>query len=242
MTRRQATHTTSAAPIETIDWDAAAAGLAAEGVASLGRLLPAEACDAFIAGYDDDARYRSTVEMARHGFGQGQYRYFAAPCGILADLRAALYPPLAAIANDWSKTLSLPQRFPANHGDFIQQCRAAGQARPTPLILRYGPGDYNCLHQDLYGAVHFPLQAMIMLSDPETDFDGGEFIITEQRPRMQSRATALRPRRGEALVFAVNERPKIGTRGPYRVKMRHGVSAVRAGRRFALGIIFHDAA
>jgi hypothetical protein len=181
--------------------------------------------------------------MARHGFGRGEYRYFAYPLPpLVADLRASLYPRLAPLANRWHERMGLPARFPAEHDAFLERCHAAGQRRPTPLLLRYGPGDYNCLHQDLYGDHVFPIQLAILLSRPGADFTGGEFVLTEQRPRMQSRAQVVPLGQGDAVLFAVNQRPQAGTRGDYRVTMRHGVSSVTAGRRHMLGIIFHDAA
>jgi hypothetical protein len=225
-----------------LPWPAIARDLDAHGCAHVPGLLPAEACAAVAAGYDADARFRSTVVMARHGFGQGEYRYFAAPLPPLVQrLRETLYPPLAAIANRWAATLGVASRFPETHAEFLARCHAAGQTRPTPLLLRYGPGDYNCLHQDLYGEVWFPLQAAILLSEPGRDFEGGEFVLTEQRPRMQSRAEVVSLRQGDAVVFPVRERPVAGARGSYRVNLRHGVSRLRAGRRLTLGIIFHDA-
>ena len=209
----------------------------------LPQLLGVDECRAVRAAYDRDDLYRSTVHMQRHGFGRGAYRYFAYPLpdGI-RELRRALYSPLAAVANKWAEQLRRDIIYPARHSAFLDDCHAAGQLRPTPLILRYGAGDYNCLHQDLYGAVHFPLQVAILLSAPGEEFEGGEFVLTEQRPRMQSRAQVVPLGQGDAVVFAVNEAPRIGTRGSYRVKFRHGVSEVRRGERLALGSIFHDAA
>ena len=181
--------------------------------------------------------------MGRHGFGRGEYRYFSYPLpSLVQDLRTTLYPHLAPIANRWHERMGLETRFPDEHIAFLARCHAASQARPTPLLLQYGAGDYNCLHQDLYGAHVFPLQVAVLLSAPGEDFEGGEFVLTEQRPRMQSRAEVLPLRKGDAVVFAVNDRPVSGTRGDYRVKMRHGVSRIRAGHRHTLGIIFHDAA
>jgi hypothetical protein len=215
------------------------ASLDREGWAPLSALLGPEECRALVASYDDDAKFRSKVVMARHGFGRGEYKYFAYPLpGRVAQLRETLYPRLVPIANRWNERLGSAARFPSTHGEFLKRCHAAGQTRPTPLLLRYGTGDYNCLHQDLYGEHVFPLQVAILLS---ADFTGGEFVLTEQRPRMQSRATVVPLCRGDGVVFAVNHRPVEGTRGPYRVTMRHGVSALRSGTRHTLGIIFHDA-
>ena len=228
--------------IDRIEWDAVAADLDARGYAILNALLTPDECDATARLYDRGADFRSNVVMARHGFGRGEYRYFSYPLPpLVAALRTTLYPRLAPVANGWRARMGLEARFPAEHADFIARCHRAGQARPTPLLLRYGPGDYNCLHQDLYGAHVFPLQVAILLSDPGADFEGGEFVLTEQRPRMQSRAEVVPLRKGDAVVFAVNDRPVKGGRGDYRVKMRHGVSRLRAGRRHTLGIIFHDA-
>ncbi|WP_052389650.1 2OG-Fe(II) oxygenase [Belnapia moabensis] len=225
-----------------IDWATAEAELDAVGVARLGPLLPAGECQALVALYDEEARFRSRVVMARHGFGRGEYQYLAYPLpDRVQALREALYPRLAPIANRWNERMSLPVRYPAAHADFLARCHAAGQARPTPLLLRYGPGDYNCLHQDLYGEHVFPLQVVVLLSAPGEDFSGGEFVLTEQRPRMQSRAEVVPLGLGEAAVFAVAQRPVQGSRGDYRVTMRHGVSRLRSGARHTLGIIFHDA-
>lgn len=225
-----------------LDWRAVETGLNATGAALIPALLGADECLELRTLYADDGLYRSTVVMARHGFGQGEYRYFAYPLPPLVQaLRAALYPPLAEIANRWAERLGSDRRFPASHADYISACGQAGQTRPTPLVLKYEPGDYNCLHQDLYGEEVFPLQVAILLSEPGRDFAGGEFVLTEQRPRRQSRPEVVPLRQGDAVVFAVNERPVRGERGEYRVKMRHGVSTVRSGRRFTLGVIFHDA-
>lgn len=226
---------------ERFDWAAIAAALDAGGWAMLPALLDRDQCAATVALYEERARFRSEVIMARHGFGRGAYRYFAYPLPeLVAALRAALYPPLAAIANGWHHRMGIEQRFPPAHADFLARCHAAGQARPTPLLLRYGPGDYNCLHQDLYGEHVFPLQIAVLLSAPGHDFAGGEFILTEQRPRMQSRAALVPLAQGDAVIFAVNQRPVRGSRGDYRVTMRHGVSEVRSGHRHVLGVIFHD--
>jgi hypothetical protein len=229
--------------IDTLDWTRIAAELDAQGCATTGPLLDSAACADLAALYDDDAGFRSHIIMARHGFGRGEYKYFAAPLpGRVAALRAGLWPHLAPIANRWNEAMGLAPRFPADHAAFLARCHAAGQTRPTPLLLRYGPGDYNCLHQDLYGEHVFPLQVAILLSDPGRDFTGGEFVLTEQRPRMQSRAEVVPLRQGEGVIFAVHHRPVQGTRGTYRVMLRHGVSRIRSGRRQTLGVIFHDAA
>src|SRR5690606_2776277 len=192
--------------------------------------------------YPADEHFRSRVVMARHGFGRGEYKYFDYPLPApVAGLREAIYPRLAPIANRWNAAMGVHDRYPAGHTAFIERCHAAGQRRPTPLLLQYGVDDYNCLHQDLYGEQVFPLQVALLLSEPGRDFEGGEFVLTEQRPRMQSRAEVLPLRQGDAAIFAVHHRPVQGARGPYRVNLRHGVSRVRAGRRHTLGIIFHDA-
>ena len=226
-----------------LDWEAIARDLDAHGAATTGPLLSPSECAALAAAYDEPGLYRSRIIMARHGFGRGEYQYFAAPLpATVAGLRAALYPPLAKIANRWNEQLGLDARFPDTHEDFLAVCHAAGQTRPTPLILKYEAGDYNCLHQDLYGDLVFPLQVAFLLSEPGRDFTGGEFVLTEQRPRMQSRAEVVSLRQGEGVIFPVHHRPVQGTRGVYRTNMRHGVSRLRSGRRFTLGIIFHDAA
>jgi hypothetical protein len=228
--------------VAALDWAALAASLDEHGYAVAEGLLAPEECASLAGLYDDDARFRSRVVMARHGFGRGEYKYFARPLPEpVATLRAALYPPLAAIANRWNERLDVPARFPPEHGAYLETCRGAGQTKPTPLLLRYGAGDYNCLHQDLYGEHVFPLQLTILLAAPGRDFAGGEFVLAEQRPRMQSRAEVVPLGQGDGVIFAVSERPVEGTRGPYRVKLRHGVSRVRAGSRHTLGIIFHDA-
>lgn len=226
-----------------IDWASATSQLDAQGFTVLPGLLDAPACEALRDGYDNDALFRSRVVMQRHGFGRGEYRYFAYPLPEpVAALRSALYPPLAQLANRWQERLGSALRLPLRHDEFIARCHAAGQTRPTPLLLRYGTGDYNCLHQDLYGEHVFPLQVVFLLSQPGVDFTGGELVLVEQRPRLQSRASVVPLARGDAVVFAVNERPLQGTRGSYRVKLRHGVSALRSGHRHTLGLIFHDAA
>lgn len=226
-----------------LDWDSAGAALDEQGWAMLPRLLDARACREAADLWRDESRFRSRVAMARHGFGRGEYRYFdyRLPEPV-ARLRSALYPPLAEVANRWKAALGRSGPYPAAHEDYLAQCRAAGQARPTPLLLRYGPGDYNCLHQDLYGDEAFPLQVAILLSRPAEDFTGGEFLLCEQRPRRQSRAAVVPLGRGDAVVFAVSERPVMGSRGFYRTRMKHGVSTIRSGERFTLGLIFHDAA
>ena len=225
------------------DWAGIAAHLDAHGWARLETLLSGEECAAIAALYDDERRFRSHVRMERHGFGRGEYKYFAYPLPErVADLRRAVYQELRPIANGWNEAMGKSVRYPAAHAEYLEACHAAGQARPTPLLLRYGAGDYNCLHQDLYGTHVFPLQLAVLLSDPQRDFAGGEFVLTEQRPRMQSRAEVVPLGRGDAVIFAVHHRPVQGRRGAYRVNLRHGVSRVRSGRRHALGVIFHDAA
>ena len=230
------------ARVGAIDWPRVSWDLDLLGVAIFKQLVTAEECAALAGLYDGDGNFRSTVTMARHGFGRGDYKYFAYPLPPqIADLRAALYPPLAPIADRWNAAMGIDVRYPARHEDFIARCHKAGQTRPTPLLLRYGEGDYNCLHQDIYGEHVFPLQVVILLSEPGEDFAGGEFVLTEQRPRMQSRAEVVPLRRGDAAVFAVHNRPVQGTRGHYRVNMRHGVSRLRSGQRHTAGVIFHDA-
>lgn len=225
-----------------LDWSRVATELDEHGCATTGPLLPAAACEQLIRSYDEESRFRSTIVMARHGFGQGEYKYFAAPLPeTVAALRARFYPPLAEIANRWNQRLGIAQRFPETLDAFVARCHKAGQTRPTPLLLKYGPGDYNCLHQDLYGEHVFPLQLVILLSDPQRDFTGGEFVLTEQRPRRQSRVEVVPLRQGEGAIFPVHDRPVAGARGTYRVTMRHGVSRLRSGHRMTLGIIFHDA-
>lgn len=219
-----------------------AQSLADDGWAILPRLLSPDDCHAVQATWATPTVFRSEVNMARHGFGRGVYRYFADPLPEqVAALRTGLYPALADIANRWAEVLGTGMTYPATHTEYRARCHAAGQTRPTPLLLRYGPGDWNALHQDLYGAEVFPLQVAVLLSEPERDFTGGEFVLTVQRPRMQSRAAVVPLRQGDAVVFPVRERPVQGARGPYRVQMRHGVSKLHSGERFTLGIIFHDA-
>lgn len=226
-----------------IDWDGAAAQLDAGGWARLPGLLEPDDCRTLRALYVDEARFRSRIVMARHGFGSGEYKYLDYPLpGMVAALREKLYAPLARIANGWFARMGQEARVPPKHAEFLARCHAVGQVRATPLLLRYGPGDYNCLHQDLYGPTVFPLQVAVLLSAPGAEFTGGELLLVEQRPRMQSRAEVVPLSQGDAVVFATAERPVAGTRGDYRVKMRHGVSRIRSGERFTLGIIFHDAA
>ncbi|MEG3146221.1 2OG-Fe(II) oxygenase [Sphingomonas sp. RT2P30] len=201
-----------------------------------------EVCAELVSLYEDETRFRSKVVMARHGFGRGEYQYLSYPLpDPIQSLRTKLYLTVQPIANRWNAAMGIDVQFPAEHDAFLERCHAAGQSRPTPLILRYGPGDYNCLHQDIYGELVFPLQVAILLSDPATDFTGGEFVLTEQRPRMQSRAAVVPLGQGDAVLFPVRHRPVIGARGIYRVNMRHGVSEIRSGFRHTLGIIFHDA-
>lgn len=240
---KRETHFSIPKRIRALDWAGMAGALDAQGYALTGPFLSPEECAALIQAYDDDARFRRRVVMAQHGYGKGEYQYFAYPLPpLVAALRTALYPPLAAIANRWQEAMDLEARFPEDHAAYCARCHAAGQTRPTPLLLRYRAGDYNCLHQDLYGEQVFPLQAVFLLSRPSRDFTGGELVLTEQRPRMQSRAEVISPRRGEGVLFPVRQRPVHGTRGVYRVNMRHGVSRLRRGARTTLGIIFHDAA
>ena len=229
--------------VASVDWPRLASDLDAYGAASTGPVLTGLECAELAKLYTDDRRFRSRIVMARHGFGRGEYKYFAQPLpSPVQDLRWSLYSRLAPLANRWNELLGNPVRYPAEHDAFLDRCHAAGQMRPTPLLLKYRPGDYNCLHQDLYGEHVFPLQAAFLLSEPGRDFTGGEFVLTEQRPRLQSRAEVVPLRQGEAVVFAVHQRPVHGTRGVSRVNLRHGVSRIRAGERFAAGIIFHDAA
>lgn len=228
--------------LASFDWTRVRADLDQRGVSTLDALLTPAQCQALIALYTDDARFRSTVVMARHGYGSGEYRYFGYPLpSTIACLRTALYARLAGVANDWNTAMNLDALYPAAHADYLERCHIAGQKRPTPLLLKYGPGDYNCLHQDLYGDHVFPLQVAILLSEPGRDFSGGEFVLTEQRPRMQSMVEVVPLKQGDAVIFAVHHRPVQGSRGIYRVNLRHGVSRVRSGQRHTAGIIFHDA-
>jgi len=223
-------------------WARIATDLEARGCAVVPGLLSRAECRAHAALYGEPAHFRSRVVMARHGYGRGEYRYFAYPLPpLIAELREGLYPPLARIANQWQAAMKIETRFPATHAEFLARCHDAGQRRPTPLLLQYETGDYNCLHQDLYGEHVFPLQLAVLLSQPGEDFGGGEFVLTEQRPRMQSRVEVVPLAQGDAVIFAVHQRPVSGSRGPYRVNMRHGVSRLTHGRRHTLGIIFHDA-
>jgi uncharacterized protein len=228
--------------IQACDWTRVHADLDAHGWAMLEHILIPSECRALAALYQDGGRFRSHVVMARHGFGRGEYKYFAYPLPELIDaLRTAIYPRLAPLADRWNGVMGIDVSYPVTHADFLARCHAAGQRRPTPLLLQYGAGDFNALHQDLYGEHVFPLQAVFLLSQPGEDFEGGEFVLTEQRPRMQSRAEVVPLRQGDAAIFAVHHRPVPGRRGHYRVKLRHGVSRVRSGHRHTTGIIFHDA-
>lgn len=227
---------------EALDWDRISGDLDARGSAVLDRLLTAKQCEALAGLYPEDGLFRSRVVMGRHGFGRGEYKYFHYPLPeLIADLRTALYPRLAPIANRWNIAMGIEVQYPASHADFIGRCHSAGQRKPTPLLLQYGEDDFNCLHQDLYGEHVFPLQVAILLSEPGRDFTGGEFVLTEQRPRMQSRPEVVPLQQGDAVAFAVHHRPVRGARGVYRVNLRHGVSRIRSGRRHTVGIIFHDA-
>jgi hypothetical protein len=230
------------ARVATYDWTALAGELDHSGCAVLPQLLSAEECLTIASLYPDDSRFRSQVIMARHGFGKGEYRYFKYPLpDLLSALRTVLYAHLAGVANEWNRRLGLDERYPADHVSFLKQCQDVGQTRPTPLLLQYVPGDFNCLHQDLYGDLAFPIQVAILLSQPFKDFSGGEFVLTEQRPRRQSRAEVVPLLQGDAVAFAVHNRPVQGSKGNYRVNLRHGVSRVRSGMRHTVGIIFHDA-
>jgi len=236
-------HVDSAADrTDAIDWSAVAAALNGQGSAVVERLLEPAECRSLAALYCKDGLFRSRVVMSRHGFGRGEYQYFSYPLpDLVAQLRAAFYPHLAPIANRWNELLNRDVQYPTQHAEYLKRCAEAGQVRPTPLLLQYAAGDYNCLHQDLYGEHVFPLQVAVLLSQPGEDFTGGEFVLTEQRPRMQSRAEVVPLRRGDAVIFAVHHRPVKGVRGMYRVNLRHGVSRIRSGHRHTLGVIFHDA-
>jgi len=228
--------------IDVIDWERVIDDLDIRGSATITNLLGPDECKLLTALYPSRDAFRSRVVMERHGYGRGEYKYFNYPLPeIVAGLRTAIYPRLVPIANRWNQAMNIAVRYPEKHAAFIKRCHTAGQCRPTPLLLQYGVDDYNCLHQDLYGEHVFPLQLTVLLSEPERDFTGGEFVITEQRPRMQSRPEVVPLRQGDAVVFAVHQRPVQGTRGAYRVNLRHGVSRVRSGQRCTLGIIFHDA-
>lgn len=231
------------ARLNALDWQQAEKGLDTQGCALLPGVLSPEECQGIAELYPAEDLFRSRIVMAKHGFGRGEYKYFAYPLpAIVQGLRESLYPRLAAIANRWNSAMGIDVRYPEHHREFIQRCHEGGQSRPTPLLLQYAEGDYNCLHQDLYGEHVFPIQVAILLSEPGRDFTGGEFVLTEQRPRMQSRPEVVPIRQGDAVAFAVHHRPVQGTRGTYRVNMRHGVSRLRSGKRHVVGIIFHDAA
>ena len=231
------------AAIDALDWASLEFDLDAFGCAVAPALLPPETSKRVADLYEDDARFRSRIVMASHGFGRGEYKYFADPLPeLIVALRRGLYRRLAPVADRWNEAMGVAVRYPAEHEAYRARCHAAAQTRPTPLLLRYGPGDYNCLHQDAYGEHLFPLQVAILLAAPGRDFTGGEFVLTEQRPRMQSRAEVVSLGQGDGVIFAVRERPVQGARGSYRVNLRHGVSRIKSGRRFTLGIIFHDAA
>lgn len=228
--------------LQAVNWTTLGADLDARGYAVIPQLLAAEACSAISARYDEDALFRSRVVMARHGYGRGEYRYFAYPLpSLVSELRTQVYAQLVLLANRWNQEMGIAVSYPETHAEFIARCHTAGQVRPTPLLLRYGVDDCNCLHQDLYGEHVFPLQLAILLSRPGADFSGGEFVLTEQRPRMQSRVEVVPLNQGDAVIFAVHQRPVQGSRGSYRVNLRHGVSRLRSGRRHTLGVIFHDA-
>jgi uncharacterized protein len=227
---------------EALDWQLIRKDLDEQGSAILSNVLSSKECRALASLYPDDGLFRSRVVMARHGFGRGEYKYFSYPLpDVIQGLRTTLYRRLAPLANQWNLAMGIDIRYPEEHADFVQRCHDAGQVRPTPLLLQYGAGDYNCLHQDLYGEHVFPIQVAFLLSEPERDFTGGEFVLTEQRPRMQSRPEVVPLRQGDGVAFAVHHRPVQGTRGSYRVNLRHGVSRLRSGQRHTLGIIFHDA-
>jgi uncharacterized protein len=230
------------ARVNAFDWQQIAKNLDEQGNAVLPGVLSARECQALAALYPKDSLFRSRVVMGQHGFGRGEYKYFSYPLpNLIQGLRTALYPRLAPVANHWNTAMEIDVRYPETHQDFLRRCHDAGQQRPTPLLLHYGEDDFNCLHQDLYGEHVFPIQVAILLSEPQKDFTGGEFVLTEQRPRMQSRPEVVPLRQGDAVAFAVHHRPVRGTRGTYRVNLRHGVSRLRSGQRYTVGIIFHDA-
>jgi hypothetical protein len=227
---------------EALDWQSIGQGLDEQGSAMLPGVLSPQECRALAGLYPEDDLFRSRVVMGRHGFGRGEYKYFSYPLpDLIQGLRTVLYRRLAPVANRWNAAMGMDVRYPGEHVDFVERCHNAGQLRPTPLLLQYEEGDYNCLHQDLYGEHVFPIQVAILLSEPGRDFDGGEFVLTEQRPRMQSRPEVVPLRQGDGVAFAVHHRPVQGTRGTYRVNLRHGVSRLRSGQRHTVGIIFHDA-
>lgn len=228
--------------LEDISWEQVYQNLDAEGNATIKRVMSADECDEIRVLYDNEDLFRSNVVMERHGFGRGEYRYFRYPLpDLISTLRTSLYPHLVPIANRWNEAMRIDVRYPTTHADYMTSCHQAGQDKPTPLLLKYGPNDYNCLHQDLYGEHVFPLQVAVLLSEPDKDFTGGEFVMTEQRPRMQSRPMVVPLQKGDGVVFAVNHRPVRGRKSVYRVNLRHGVSRLRSGSRYTLGIIFHDA-
>ena len=234
--------TSAEARVAAYGWQALACELDNFGCAVLPKLLSPEECRTIAALYPEESHFRSHIHMARHDFGKGEYRYFKYPLpDLLCGLRTALYPHLAGIANEWNGRMGIDERYPGDHASFLKRCHDASQTRPTPLLLQYVPGDFNCLHQDLYGDLAFPIQVAILLSEPGMDFTGGEFVLTEQRPRMQTRAEVVPLRQGDAVAFAVHNRPVQGSKGNYRVNLRHGVSRVRSGMRHTVGIIFHDA-
>jgi hypothetical protein len=240
--KHAATTRNSVARVSALDWHGISQQIDDQGSAVIASLLTSDECQGLADLYPDDTLFRSRVVMARHGFGRGEYKYFRYPLpDIIADLRTVLYSRLASLANRWSVATGVDVHYPERHDDFLERCHGAGQVLPTPLLLKYGEGDYNCLHQDLYGQLVFPLQVAVLLSDPATDFTGGEFVLTEQRPRMQSRPEVVSLRQGDAVAFAVHHRPVQGKRGTYRVNLRHGVSRLRSGHRYTVGIIFHDA-
>lgn len=228
--------------LKAVDWERLTGELDGQGYAIINGLLSPADCQAAEMMYRDPRHFRKKIDMGRYNFGEGEYKYFSYPLPeLVAEMRSGLFPPLSQVANRWNEAMGIDARYPAAHSGYLAQCHEAGQTRPTPLMLAYGPGDYNCLHQDLYGEMVFPLQVAVLLSAPEREFTGGEFVLTEQRPRMQSRAHVVPLQQGDAVIFAVRYRPVRGGRGFYRVMMRHGVSQVRSGHRYTLGIIFHDA-